>query len=201
MLRVVVITAGEFIVGLQIVRPDFDSLGFGVTAEIDSHVRGRGSLLFAQQKRNRRRSWSIPFQRLIDGAAQCGRAIQVQQFEQLRGLAARRLPLREGEVDECFAFRRGQCQTTSGSCVESLALRLQHCFLMSRIQDQLMAVVSAWMAGDLRRTFEDSHQRVRGDKRQLATDGFGRNRVVVEIKTNIDRFAARTGRTRSVWKG
>ena len=49
-----------------------------------------------------------------------------------------------------------------------------------------MAVVSAWMAGDLRRAFEDSHQRVGGDQRQLATDGFGRNRVIVEIEANID---------------
>ena len=74
MLGVIVVVAGEFIVGFQIVRPDFDSLGFGVTAEIDSHGRGRGSLLFAQQKRNRRSSRRIPFERLIDGATQRGKA-------------------------------------------------------------------------------------------------------------------------------
>jgi len=78
LLGVVVVIAGEFIVGLQIVRSAFDSLGFGVTAEIDSHGRGRGSLLFAQQKRNRGGARRLPFQRLIDGAAQCGRAIQIR---------------------------------------------------------------------------------------------------------------------------
>src|SRR5580692_632139 len=57
---------------------------------------------------------------------------------------------------------------------------------MSRVQHQLMTVVSAWMTGDLRSPFEDPHQRVGGDKRQLAADRFGRNRVVVEIESDID---------------
>ena len=53
LLLAVVVIAGEFIVGIQIVRPDFNGLSFGVTAEIGGHRRGSRSLLFAQQKRDR----------------------------------------------------------------------------------------------------------------------------------------------------
>ena len=146
-------------------------------------------VLSAQQERDRGSSRRIPFQRFVDGAAQCGRAIQVQQFEQLRGLTARRLSLREGKVEKRFAFRRGQCQTTSGSGVEGFAFRLQHRFLMSRIQHQLMTVVSALMAGDLRSAFEDSHAGIGGDQRQLTADRFRRDRVIVEIEADIDGLA------------
>src|SRR5665213_233418 len=100
----------------------------------------------------------------------------------------RRLSLREGKVEKLFAFRRSQCQATSRSRFEGLALRLQNRFPMSRIQHQLMTVVSALMAGDLRRTFEDSHLCVGGEKRQLSPDCFGRDRIIVEIEADIDRL-------------
>ena len=58
--------------------------------------------MFAQQKSDRRSARRIPFQRFIDGATQRRRAIQVQQFEQLRCLTARRFSLCEGQVEQAF---------------------------------------------------------------------------------------------------
>ena len=57
---------------------------------------------------------------------------------------------------------------------------------MSRIQHQLVTVVSTMMPRDLRSPFQDSHQRVGSDNRQLTAHCFGRDRVVVEIESDVD---------------
>ena len=57
---------------------------------------------------------------------------------------------------------------------------------MSRIQHQLMTVVSCGDDGRSPRPFQDAHQRVGSDQRQLASHCFGRDRVIVEIEADID---------------
>ena len=76
---VVVLSAGEFIVGLQIMRADIERLGLRMVAEIE---RQRcGARLAAQQESDGGGARRVALQRFDDGAAQCGGAILLQQFQ------------------------------------------------------------------------------------------------------------------------
>src|SRR5205085_3808290 len=86
LLEVVFFAVGEFIVGLQIMWPDINGLRLRIAAEI--HRRQRRGRLAAQQEGNRRSARSAAFQRFPYGPSQCCGSILLQQFEQLRGLAA-----------------------------------------------------------------------------------------------------------------
>ena len=99
--------------------------------------------MLAQQESDRRGTRRIAFQRFADGSAQCGGAILIQQFEQLRGLAAGRFSLREGQIQKCFTLRHGLLQSASGCGVECFALDLEHRLLMRGIQHQLVAIIGA----------------------------------------------------------
>ena len=50
-------------------------------------------------------------------------AIQIQQFEQLGGLASGRFSFGEGQIQKRFALRHGLGQASSRGGVESLAFR------------------------------------------------------------------------------
>src|ERR1700758_4976013 len=95
---VIVVVVGEFIVGLQVVRANVDRLGFGVTTQIDRQGCSGlgGTLVLPQQESDRRSARRIPLQGFTDGSAQRRRPVEIQQFEQLCGLAASRLSLCEG---------------------------------------------------------------------------------------------------------
>ena len=72
--------------------------------------------------------------------------------------------------------------------VDGLALEFEHCFLMNRIEYKLVPVLGAHMLGNLERAVENAHSDIGSGQGQLASDGFRRNGVVVEIEANIDGF-------------
>src|ERR1700722_9733542 len=82
---VVVFGAGEFIVGLQIMRTDVNGLGLRMATEIEGQrVRAR---LTAEQESDGRGARCMALQCFHDGAAQgCG-SVLLQQLHQLCGLS------------------------------------------------------------------------------------------------------------------
>ena len=72
----VVLSASEFIVGLQIVWTDIECLGLRMMAEIEFELC-RTSLA-SQQESYRRGAWGIPFQGFGDGPTQRGSAVLVE---------------------------------------------------------------------------------------------------------------------------
>src|SRR5450631_4357850 len=198
----IVVVACEFIVGLQVVRPKLDRLSLGIAAQIDGQWRmGRRSTQFTEQKGNGRGARRISFQRFTDGSTQRGSAIQVQQSDQLSGLAARRFSLCEGQIQQGFTLRNGLGQTAGGRRGEGLPLGPQQGLLVSRIQHWLVTIVTAAMAGDLGGAIQNPHQRVGGHQRQLSAHSLGRDGVVVEIEANIDGLggAYRDDQIRAEW--
>ena len=57
---------------------------------------------------------------------------------------------------------------------------------MLRIEDHLLPVIAAAMAGDLAYTIEDAHLGIGCRQRQRAAHRLGRNRVVVAVEAHID---------------
>ncbi len=74
-----------------------------------------------------------------------------------------------------------------------LALGLENGILMSGIEHRLVAIISAWVAGDLGRSIEKAHVGVGGHQGQGPSDSVWRNGVIVEIETKIDGLARMHG--------
>ena len=143
----------------------------------------------AQQEGDRRGARRIPFQRFPDGAAQSGHAVQVQQTEQLRGLAGGRFSLGEGALQQVFAFRNGQRQAACARLVQRFAFGAQQGLFMRRVQDGLLPVIGAMMAGDLGGAVEDADIGVGGHQGQRPAHRLGRDGIVVEIEMHVDGLA------------
>jgi hypothetical protein len=77
---------GEFIVNLQIMRSNFDRLGFRVVTEIEGQARR--ARLTLQQECDRGGAGRLALQCFDDGSPQGRRTILIQQFEKLHGLPA-----------------------------------------------------------------------------------------------------------------
>src|SRR6516165_12097568 len=140
--------AGEFIVGLQIRWPHLDRLSLRITAQIHRRRRRGRAGVPAQQESDGGGARRIPFERLVDGAAQSGGAVQIQELEELSGLVTRGFSQREDLIQERFTFR---CRLHEAACrraMEGLALHLQQSFLMRRMEHWSVTVVAARMAGD-----------------------------------------------------
>src|ERR1035437_3226257 len=86
------VVAGELIVGLQVMRLYIDGFELGMTAEVDcyGYRRAEFPLAFTQQEGNRRCAGSGPFRRLADGETERRSTIEIEQLEQLCGLASSR---------------------------------------------------------------------------------------------------------------
>jgi len=92
----VVLSAGEFIVGLQIMGADIERLSLRVMAEIEAkRCRAR---LPAQQESNRRRARRVALQRFGDGAAQGGRRHTAPGVSSAGPLGAGRFAMRESQI-------------------------------------------------------------------------------------------------------
>jgi hypothetical protein len=178
---------GEFIVGLQILRTNMEDGQVRMAAQVQG--RWRGARLAPEQESHRGSAGGVSRQGFLDGPPQRRRAIVVQQLHQLRRLCARRFSLRERQVEQLPALWHGLCQTASRGGMEGLAFERQDRVLMRRVEDELMPVITAQVAGQFGRAVENAHHRVAGRQRQRAAYGLGRNRVVVEVEANIDRFA------------
>src|SRR5439155_1183895 len=187
LLLVVVFVAGEFIVGLQIMRADVEGLRLWMAAEIDGQQWG--ARLAAKQEGDGRSAWRFAFERFGDGAAERGGSILVQQLHQVRGLMSGRFPERERLVQKCFAFRHGLLQPASGRGVERFALALEDRLLMRRIEHGLVAVITADMTSDLDRSIQNAHAGIGSQQGQLPADRLRRNGIVVEIEAHIDGLA------------
>src|SRR5579872_5147533 len=70
--------------------------------------------------------------------------------------------------------------------MKRFALASQHCFLMRGIEHKLSAIVAARVARDLVRAVENAHRDVGGDQRQLPSHCLWRNRIPVEIETDVN---------------
>src|SRR5215471_1109694 len=135
--------AGEFVVGLQILRPHLDQLSLRMTAQI--HRRGRRGRAgeSAQQESDGGGARGMAFERLANGAAQSGGAVQIQEPEELSGLLARGFSQGEGLIQERFTFRRGLHQAAGRGDLEGLALGLQQSFLMGRMKHLVVTIIAA----------------------------------------------------------
>ena len=75
----------------------------------------------------------------------------------------------------------------------ALRLILQHRLLMRGIEHELVAIIGAYMAGDLEGAIENAHTDIGGDQGQLASNRFRRDGVIVEIEAHIDGLARAHG--------
>src|SRR5215472_54724 len=118
---------GELIIGLQVVRGNLEGLHFRMAAEI--HGRGRGALLralpSAEDERYGRSAWRIALESFLNGAAQFGRTIAVQELDQLGSLISGRFSPRESGIQQSLTFRYRFGQATAGSRSSSLAFFFQ----------------------------------------------------------------------------
>ena len=131
-------------------------LGFGMMAEIDGQPR-RAARLAAQQKSHRR------------GA----RRVALQGFDEWRGATRLRhtgpavssvgrfgcrpiLPARRPGRASVLLSGTACSKRPPGVASKALRLSLQHGFLMSGIEHELVAVVGALMAGDFQRRHPES---------------------------------------------
>src|ERR1039457_1608687 len=158
-----------------------------MSAQIEGERRRAG--LPPKQKSDRRRAWRAALQCFQDGATQCSGAVLFHQLHQLGCLRAGRFALREGQIEKCLALRYGDLQAPTGRGVECLALDFEHRFLMSRIENQLVAVIGAHMASYLDSAIENAHTVSGSGQDQLPADCLRGNGVIVEIETNIDALA------------
>src|SRR6476646_925402 len=127
-------------------------------AQINRQRSGTG--LAAQQKGNRRGSGGVALEGFLDGAAECGGTILVEQLDQLRGLRASRFSLCESQVQQFSAFWNGLLYASAWRGVVGLALEFQHRLLMGGVEHELVPVISADMAGKFSRAIENAHGRV-----------------------------------------
>lgn len=96
-----------------------------------------------------------------DGVAQRRGAVLVQQFEQLRRLAAGGLALGEGPIEQRLAFRHSLFQPAGGRGMKGSALLLQRGIA---VLDRAPAAGGRSCAddGQLDGAVEDAHRMVRG---------------------------------------
>src|SRR5664279_678585 len=102
------------------------------------------------------------------------------------GLIASRFALGKSEIEKRFALGNGLLQTAARGGVECLTLDLEHRFLMSGIEHQLVAIVGTYVAGNLDGTIENTHAGIGCNQGQLASKRWRRDGVIVEIKANIN---------------
>lgn len=178
---------GEFVVGGQVVRAHMKIGHMRMAAEIQGWQGGAG--LTAQQESYGGGARGVALQGFLHSTPKSGRSILFQQTEQLRSLRAGRFPISKRQVEQLPAFRNGVLQTPARGGVKSFALEFEHRLLMSRIENELMPVIRAGMAGQFRRAIENAHGGVAGHQGKGAADGARGDRVIVEIEANVDGLA------------
>src|ERR1700735_3210567 len=87
----------------------------------------------------------------------------------------------EGEIEQRFALGNGLLRTAARRGVECLALDLEHRFLMSGIEHEVVAIIGTYMAGDLDKTIENTHAGIGCHQGQLAPNGLRRDGVIVKV--------------------
>jgi hypothetical protein len=77
---------GKFIVGLQIVWADFDTLSLRMPPEVEG--QRRGAIRLAQQELDRGSARRVAFESLANSAAHGAGAVAIEQLKQMRDLVA-----------------------------------------------------------------------------------------------------------------
>lgn len=88
-------------------------------------------------------------------------------------LAGGRFSLSEGTLQQVFAFR-SQCQAVRACRQKGLAFSAQQSLFMRRVQDGLLPVIGAMMAGDLGGAVQDADIGVGGHQGQRPAPGLSR---------------------------
>src|ERR1044071_7694120 len=104
-------------------------------------------------------------------------------------LRAGRFSGRKSEVQQSLAVRHGGFQPATGRGVVCLALEREHRFAMPPIARLLLTIIAARMAGDLTSAVQDADGDIGSYQRERPTDRFRRNRIVIEVETDVDRYA------------
>src|SRR5690348_2900683 len=73
--------------------------------------------------------------------------------------------------------------------MHGFAFQLEQRLDMRRIENHLSTVVGSWMTCEFHCSVEDANRRIRGSQHEGMAYGFGRNGVVIQIETYIDRLA------------
>ena len=79
--------------------------------------------------------------------------------------------------------------------VEGFAFGAQQGLFMRRVQDYLLPIIGAMMAGDLGGAVQDAYIGVGGQQGQRPTYGLGRNGIVIEIEMHVDGLTTTPKRT------
>src|ERR1700675_2557525 len=90
---VVVVSLGEFIVGLQIVRADFNILSLRMASEVEE--QRCAAIRLAQQELDRGGAWCVAFKSLANSAAHGAGAVAIEQLKQMRDLMRGRFAIGE----------------------------------------------------------------------------------------------------------
>ena len=126
---------------------DIKVLSLGMATQIKRH---RHSVIrLTQQEGHRSGARRVALKRFVDGAAHRPRAIAIEQHEQLRALLRGLFPFGEGSLQQDRALGNGQFETSIARGLARLELSAQQGLLMRRIENQLLTVIAAAMAGQL----------------------------------------------------
>jgi hypothetical protein len=131
----------------------------------------------------------IAFERFVDGGAELLGSIVFEQSEQLCALAGGRFAACKGSIQQGFAFWNSISKPAAQGGAQSFPFFLKQGFLVGRIQDQLMAIITTAMPRDFIAAVENAHGYFRGYENERTADGAGWNGVVVEIETDVDGLA------------
>src|SRR5208337_4146063 len=117
---VFVVSLSEFIVGLQIVGADFDTLSLRMASEVD---RQRCCAMgLAQQELDRGGSRRVAIKSLANSAAHRAGAVAIEQLKQMRDLMRGRFTVGEGPLQQLRTLRNNQLQTAGARGLDRLAL-------------------------------------------------------------------------------
>src|SRR2546422_5048547 len=104
-----IVVAGELIVGLRVMGFDMNIGEIRAAGEVDGQCRAAPAQTVTAREDvgNRGGTRRAAFERFLNGGSQFGGAVIVEQKQELGGLRSRRLPAREGGIEQSLDLGDG----------------------------------------------------------------------------------------------
>src|SRR5215467_925076 len=185
----------EFVVGVETVRDDGRILRAYMLGQGDGD-RGRGLALLTAPLEDQAHGIGVrhvTLERLEDRLLQLGGAVAGEQLLQRGGDAAEIVAALGGASEQGWARRRRSGEMVGGTLAAGGVLVCDQRGDMRGILDLRSLVVASEMAGEEVVAVEDAHFVEIGNERERALHVGMRDRVVVEVETDIGRLARSDG--------
>lgn len=147
-----------------------------------------GTLSLLQDKVNRACGGCLSVESLLQGGIKLCCAVLSEQPAQMSGEKGDRLTSGKGCLDEGVDGRNDTTQTSDNCGTGRLALLLHQLLNMAWIINPGVAVITAWMSGNLAHPVKQANLILTGNQSQLLSNRCGWNGVVVQIVPDIDRL-------------